>query len=106
MSTEEKYAQIGRLISERKDAELTLAHLTEKSKEIGKNLIELGTALRDYPSRLTFPGVSTDTRFRADELVNFDLSSLDEIKSLVHSLHEQQLKIWENTDTLKNLGID
>lgn len=106
MSTEEKDAQIGRLIRERKDAELSLAHLTEKSKGIGKNLIELGTALRDYPSRLTFPGESTDTRFRADKLIDFDLSSLEEIKSLVRSLHEQQLTIWGKTDTLKNLGID
>ena len=105
MPTEEKDAQIGKLVREKKEAEQDLAHLIEKAKTIGKNLVELGSSLRDYPGRLTFPHVSTDARFHADKVVSFPVLSLEELKALVAAIQEKQLVLWDSTLALKNLGI-
>src|SRR5277367_2157047 len=98
---EEKNAQIGRLVVEKKAAEQTLAHLIEKAKATGKNLVELGNGLQEHPAQLTFPQVSTNSRLRAEHVISFQIPSLEELKSLVAAIQETQLVIWDTTATLK-----
>jgi hypothetical protein len=102
---EDKDAQIGRLTRERITAQKELAVLTERAKELGKHLATVGGWLREYPGQIAFHGVSTDTRLRANYLVEFQIPDADEIKRLVLEIQKQQLAIIDAEVSLGNLGV-
>jgi hypothetical protein len=108
MTDEEKHQQIGRLMSEHKDADQSVARLEAEAKRLAEQFRELSDRLAHDPGLVAGDGMPLDIRWdlRRRLIVKKDWLDLDRVVGVTQEYRKQVERRDALDEQLKRLGFD
>jgi hypothetical protein len=107
MSDEEKFAQIGKLMSEHKQAKEDEARLAVECQTLGSKLQHIGQALANHPESVTMQGQGLPMDYQQRGRFDFTAAELDatRILKLTNDYRDALTKKGQLENQLRQLGF-
>ena len=107
MTESEKHAIVGRVLTEKKNAQSHLAHLHAEAKRLGEILESLGKGLRERPETVRFERQTVNVKYSFRDQRLFQAEEIDgaAIMKLTAEIRDAMDKIDDLTDQARGLGF-
>ena len=107
MTENEKHAVIGRVLTEKKEAEQHLAHLQAEAKRLGEMLESLGKGLRERPEIVRFERQAVNVIYSSRDQRLFPVEEINgsTLVKLTAEIRDTMDKIEDLTRQARALGF-
>jgi len=107
MTDEQKLATVGRVLTEKKEAEQHLAALESEASKLGNKFKELGSLLQSSPHNVLFDNVSINIKYAHPSMSSFQVHQIDgnKIVALTNDIRDTMEKVERLRESASRLGF-
>jgi hypothetical protein len=107
MTEQDRDAEIGRVLREKKQAEHDLEVMASRARKLGETLAQLGAMLQQQPQHVVFENVSTNIKYARPNAPLFKVAEISgqQIADLTSQLRDQMEKVEGLREQASRLGF-